>query len=215
VPERVEVLEDERHPGAVVEQHLAHGRPRQRVADRDHGERRADLLPDRVGRVERGDDEAVDELVGELAGQDALAVRVALRVHQHHLQLVAPELAAEGLHEALLAQVLERAGQDAHDPGPAARERARHGVAGVAEVVRRAPHALLRLRRGLEPAEGVRHGRGREAGGRRDVLDRDALPGHHQATVPGRVPAARRRRRDGRVDQPWTNGLLARARSVR
>jgi hypothetical protein len=67
------------------------------------------------------------------------------------VEVVPAELAPERLDEALLAEVLERAGQHADQAGAAARERAGDRVAGVAELLRRRPDALLRLRRGLDP----------------------------------------------------------------
>ena len=84
----------------------------------------ADLLPHGVGGIQRGDDEAVDELVGELACERALALGVALGVDEHHLQLVAAELAAQRLDEALLVEVLERARRGRRRARAAAGERA-------------------------------------------------------------------------------------------
>ena len=114
--------------------------------------------------IERGDDEPVDELVGELPGERLLAVGLPARVDDEHVQVVPAELAPERLDEALLAQVLERAGEHADEAGATARERPRDRVARVAELVRGAPDALLRLRGGLHPAQSRR--RRRRATGR-------------------------------------------------
>jgi hypothetical protein len=80
-----------------------------------------------------------------LARQHPLTVRLAARVDHDHVQVVVAELAAERLDEALLAEVLQRAGQDADEPGPATRERPRDRVAGVAELLGRLAYALLGL----------------------------------------------------------------------
>jgi hypothetical protein len=186
VPERVQVVEH--HPDArpVVEEHLPHGRARERVADRHDGQRLADVRPGRVGGVERRDDQAVDHLVGELARQHPLALGLPARVDDEHVQVVGAELPAERLDEALLAEVLERAREHAHEPGAPARERARNGVAGVAELFGGLAHALLRLGRGLDAPHRVRDGGGRETGRRGDVLDGDASPRSHTSTVPAR-----------------------------
>ena len=132
-------------PRAVVEQHLADRAAGQRVADRDDGQRLAELLPQRRRGIERRHDEPVDPLVAEPVGERPLALGLAARVGHEHVQVVAAEPAAERLDEALLAQVLERAGEHADEPGPAAGERARDRVAGVAELLGGLPHALLRL----------------------------------------------------------------------
>ena len=78
------------------------------------------LLPQGRGRIERRDDEAVDPLVAEPAGERPLALGLAAGVGDEHVQVVAAEPAAERLDEALLAEVLERSGQHADEPGPAA-----------------------------------------------------------------------------------------------
>ena len=182
VAERVQVLEHERDAAPVVEQHLAHGRTGQRVADRHHRQGRADLLPARVGRVQRGDHEAVDELVGELAGQHPLALGLPAGVDDDHVQLVAAELAAQHLHEALLAEILQGTGEDADQPRAAAGQRAGDRVARVAELVRRPAHPLLGLGRRLNPAQRIRHGGGRQAGRCGDVAECDASARDHLAT---------------------------------
>ena len=178
--------------GAVVEQHLADRRPGERVADRDDRQHLADLGPRLVGRVERRDHEPVDELVGELAREHALALGLAARVGDDHVQVVAAELAAQRLDEALLAEVLQRARQHADQPGAAARERARDRVAGVAQLLGGAADALLGLRRGLHAAQRVRDGRRGQPGRGGDVLDRDASPRGHAANRTGRGIAADR-----------------------
>ena len=86
VAEPVQVLQHHAHAGAVVEQHLPHRRARERVADGHDREHLADRLPRGVGRVERRDDQPVHELVGELARQHPLALGLAARVHDHHVQ---------------------------------------------------------------------------------------------------------------------------------
>jgi hypothetical protein len=197
VPEPVQVLEHHADAGTVVEQHLADGRSRQRVADGDDREHLADLGPRRVRRVERRDHEPVDELVRELAREHPLAVGLAARVDDDHVQVVAAELAPEPLDEALLAEVLERSRQYPDQAGAAAGERARDRVAGVAELVGRLAHALLRLRRRLDAAHRVRHGGGRQPGRGGDVLDGDALPRSHASTVAARLAVRAERARAG------------------
>ncbi|MFD2349330.1 hypothetical protein ACFSTC_08030 [Nonomuraea ferruginea] len=66
VAERPQVLQRERDAAPVVEDDLGGGAA-QRVADRDHRQRRAQLGPERRGGIERLHDEAVDALVTQLA----------------------------------------------------------------------------------------------------------------------------------------------------
>ena len=177
------MLEDEPDAGAVVEQHLPHRRAGQRIADGDDRELLRDLLPTGSRRIERRDDEPVDELVGELARQHPLAARLAARVDDDHVQVVPAELAAEQLDEALLPEVLQRAREHADKVGAAAHQGASHRVARVTELFRRGPDALLRLRRGLDPPQRIGDGGRRQAGRGGDVLDRDATARRHRPTV--------------------------------
>ena len=144
--------------------------------------------------------EPVDELVGELPREHALALGLPARVDDDHVQVVAGERPAEQLDEALLAEVLERARQDADEAGATACERAGDRVAGVAQLLRRLLDAPLGLRLRLHPAQRVGHSRRREPRGRGDILDRHAFPRRHTHTVPGAAAGtARTRANVGRI----------------
>ena len=91
---------------------------------------------------------------------DPLAVGLPARVDDHHLEVAARELEAEHLDEALLAEVLQRAGEDADEARAAAGERPRDRVARVPELLGGLAHARLGLLGRLHATQGVRDRRG-------------------------------------------------------
>jgi hypothetical protein len=153
VPEGMQVLERRPHSLAVVEQDLAGGGcPIEGITDRYHRQRSGELGPERIGRVHRRDDQAVDLLIAQLRGQHALPVGVAAGV-QHQRVVIAFEQRSPRLgDEPLLPEVLERGTKDADQAGPPAGQRASDRVGLVTELAGQLAHPLLGLLGDLDAA---------------------------------------------------------------
>ncbi len=90
------MLQRERDAAPVVEHDLALRLPAvQRVADGHDRDRRGQLRPQRGGRVERLDDQAVHPLVAEPPREGQLPLGVAARVHDQGVAVAGEQRPAD------------------------------------------------------------------------------------------------------------------------
>ncbi len=158
------MVEHERRPGVVVEDHRARrGCAGQTLADAHDREALGDVVPVVGPGVERGDHEPVGSLLAQLLQLGPLTVRVAVGVRDHGVAAAGEQRPGQVGGEPLLPQVAGGPAQHAHGARGAGREGPRDGVGVVAEPRGRRPDPLDRGVRAPLTAQGVGRGRRRDA----------------------------------------------------
>ena len=111
----------------------------------------------------------------ELVGQTQLLLGAAGGSHEQAIMITVQQRPADTDAEHLLPQILQRAKQQPHGPGPAARQGARDAVHVVAQLGCGDPNSLLRFLGCLDTAKSVGDGGGRKPRRLRYLADRRAL----------------------------------------